>query len=48
MKNKPRKRTCLCGCEKKFYPKVEWQLYISLLHKNRAAQKRLRERAKVK
>lgn len=43
---KLRKVKCGCGCGRKFQQKVLWQLYLDETHKNRAAQARLRERAK--
>ena len=39
-------RKCACGCQREFPLKDERQLYLNAKHKNRAAQRRVRERSK--
>jgi hypothetical protein len=41
------KRCRLKGCEAWFIPRIRTQLYCTQNHKNRAAQRRLRQRAKI-
>jgi hypothetical protein len=50
MNNNSEGKKKLCeaeGCGRKFWPKVPWQVYHSQACKNREAQRRLRERAKL-
>lgn len=39
-------RKCACGCGSEFKLKDDRKLYLSAKHKNRAAQRRVRERSK--
>jgi hypothetical protein len=41
------KRFCWCGCGREFKPTHEKQRYVNPKHRNRAGQKRLRQRAKA-
>jgi hypothetical protein len=41
------KVTCKCGCGKKFVPKTPTHTYLDRYHQSRAAQKRLRQRARA-
>lgn len=42
-----RRKSCGCGCGRVFTPRKKNQKYLNQVHKNRAAQHRLRQRAKA-
>jgi len=43
---KGRWKTCVCGCGRKFRSRIQKRKYFEYACKNKAAQARLRERAK--